>query len=224
MVIIDSEGESFIRENLFDIAVPIHVEQLYGETKIFAYPFAKELCEEYERLYADRLFSSEALDFLRDGCKEFCAELGYKEEKHPKNWGYNFICRQNTASESIKCERIRRDGKYKNLTTFNIAQCLAYERVIYAVVKEGQMVSVAVTSESLSGAEDIIEIGTETAVGYRKNGYSAAAVRALSEFLCSKGFKVLYKCHSENTASSAVARRAGFDEVGKFFYYVLRKE
>ncbi|MBQ8836997.1 MAG: GNAT family N-acetyltransferase [Clostridia bacterium] len=223
MIIIDSEGENFIRENLFDIAVPVHVEQFEGETKIFAYPFAAKLCEEYEERFSEDLFSDEALDFLRNGCKEFCNELGYKEEKYPKNWGYNFICTENTADQSIICERIRRDGKYKNLTTFNIAECLAYERVIYAVVKEGQIVSVAVTSESISSAKDIIEIGTETAVGYRKNGYSAAAVCALSEFLCAKGLKVLYKCHRENAASAAVARKAGFDEVGKFFYYVLRK-
>lgn len=224
MVILDNDGENFIRENLFDIAVPVHVEQIHGETKIFAYPFAKELCEEYEKRFQNDLFSDEALDFLREGCAHFRKELGYKEEKHPKNWGYNFICAENSEDSEIKCERIRRDGKYKNLTTFNIAECLAYERVIYAVVKEGQIVSVAVTSESVSSAEEIIEIGTETAVGFRKNGYSSAVVRALSAFLCSKGFKVLYKCHHENIGSTAVARKAGFDEVGKFFYYVLRKE
>ena len=223
MIILDKEGEAFIRENLFDIAVPIHVEVMNGETKIFAYPFAKELCEEYEARFKEDLFSDEALDFLREGCEEFRKELGYKEEKYPKNWGYNYICESNNADGGISCERIRRDKKYKNLTTFNIAECLAYERVVYAAVKEGQIVSVAVTSESVKDARDMIEIGTETAVGYRKNGYSAAAVRALSEFLCDKGLRVLYKCHHENVASSAVAKSAGFDEVGKFFYYVLRK-
>lgn len=223
MIILDNEGESFIRENLFDIAVPVHVEVMNGETKIFAYPFAKELCEEYEKQFADDLFSDEALDFLRAGCESFCKELGYTEEKHPKNWGFNFICDNNTASEDVACERIRRDRKYKNLTTFNIAECIAYERVIYAVVKEGQIVSVAVTSESVKDAKDIIEIGTETAVGYRNNGYSSAAVRALSSFLCEKGLSVLYKCHHGNVASAAVAKSAGFKEVGKFFYYVLRK-
>ena len=40
MIILDREGEEFIRDNLFDIAVPIHIEQFCGETKIFAYPFA----------------------------------------------------------------------------------------------------------------------------------------------------------------------------------------
>lgn len=223
MIILDQDGENFIRENLFDIAVPIHVEQNGGETKIFAYPFAEKLCKEYEKNFADDLFSDEALDFLRDGCKDFCKKLGYEEEKHPKNWGYNFIGNDIYADEDIKCERIRRDGKYKNLTTYNIAQCLAHERVIYAMVKDGQIISVAVTSESLASAKEIIEIGTETAVGFRKNGYSRAAVKALGEFLCTRGLKVLYKCHHENVASYAVAQSAGLDEIGKFFYYVLRK-
>ncbi len=223
MVILDNDGEAFIRESLFDIAVPVHIEQFNGETKIFAYPFAKDLCEEYEARYSDNLFSDEALDFIRKGCKAFREELRYKEEKHPKNWGYNFTCSNFSASEDIKCERIRRDGKYKNLTTFNISECLAYERVIYAVVKEGQMISVAVTSEAVKDAEEYIEIGTETAVGYRQMGYSTATVRALGEFLTAKGLKVLYKCHHENLASAKVARSAGFSEAGKFFYYVLRK-
>ena len=40
MIILDSEGEDFIKETHFDVAVPIHVEVFEGETKIFAYPFA----------------------------------------------------------------------------------------------------------------------------------------------------------------------------------------
>lgn len=224
MIILDTEGEEFVLENAFDIAVPVHVEQFQGETKIFAYPCVAELCTEYEKRYAEDLFCDEALDFLRAGCTTFCQTNGYSEEKHPKNWGYNFLCSENTPNEEISCERIRRDGKYKNLTTFDIAQCLAYERVIFAIVNEGQIVSVAVTSEAPQKGADWVEIGTETAVGYRGKGYAQATVRALSAFLTQKGYRVLYKCHHENLASAAVARGAGFEEVGRFYYYVLRKD
>lgn len=223
MIILDNEGEELVRETAFDIAVPVHVEQFHGETKIFAYPAVAPMCEEYEKCFGDDLFSEKALDFLRDGCIEFCNTYGYKEEKHPKNWGYNFLSTENIPDPDIPCERIRRDGKYKNLTTFDIGQCLAYERVIFAVVKDGQIVSVAITSEAPQKGADWVEIGTETAVGYRGKGYSKAAVRALAAFLIQKGYRVLYKCHHENLASTAVARGAGFEEVGKFYYYVLRK-
>ena len=223
MIILDTDGEAFIRESGFDLAIPIHVEQNGTETKIFAYPFAKELCAEYETRFADDLFSEKALDFLRHGCADFCRELGYHEEKHPKNWGYNFLARDITGNPEIPCERIRRD-KYPNLTTFDICECLAYDRVIFAVVKEGKIVSVAVTCEAVGNDGEPVEIGTETAVGYRKNGYSTAAVRALTAYLCERGHPVLYKCHHENRASAAVAARGGFDKVGKFYYYGLRKD
>ena len=224
MIIKDTEGEEFVLETEFDIAVPVHVEEWNGETKIFAYPVVADMCTAYEEKYGADLFTEEALDFVRSGCEDFCKTYGYHEEKYPKNWGYNFVCAENSPIEKIPCERIRRDGKYKNLTTFDIAQCLAHERIIFAVVEEGQIVSVAVTCEAPRKGAEWVEIGTETAVGYRGKGYSKAAVRALSAFLIQKGYRVLYKCHHQNQASVSVARGAGFDEIGRFYYYVLRKD
>jgi len=223
MIIIDNDGEELVREIGFDMAIPVHVEEFNDEVKIFSYPSTAELCQKYEKEYSGRLFTDEALDFIRNGCASFRKELGYREEKYPNNWGYNFLL-ESIGDEEPKAERIRREGKYENLTTFNIAECLAHERVIYAIVKDGQIVSVAVTAEPLKNGAEWIEIGTETAVGHRGNGYSTAAVCALSAFLIKKGFRVLYKCHHMNHASVSVAKRAGFREVGKFYYYVLKKE
>lgn len=224
MIILDRDGEEFIRETGFDVAVPVHVEQNGEETKIFAYPFAASLCETYETEFADDLFSDAAIDCLRAGCRDFCRALGYHEEPHPYNWGYNFIAREMAAEAQENLVRIRRDGKYKNKTTFDIGECLAAGRVIYAVIEEDAIVSVAVTAEAPAHGAEWVEIGTETAVGYRNRGYARAAVRALSAFLTARGFAVLYKCHRENKASIATAKSAGFDELGKFYYYVLRKD
>ena len=224
MIIIDHEGEELVRETQFDIAVPVHIEEFEGDVKIFSYPSVESMCNELENKFSDNMFSDTALDFIRSGCENFRTELGYKEEKYPKNWGYNFICDTEHINEDNFAERIRRDGKYKNLTTFNIRDCLAYERVIFAIVKDGQIVSVAVTCESLQKGADWVEIGTETAVGYRGNGYSTMAVKALSAFLIQKGYRVLYKCHHMNGASCSVAKSAGFKQVGRFYYYVLKKE
>ena len=224
MIIVDFEGEELVRETQFDIAVPVHIEEFEGDVKIFSYPSLENTCKALENEFSDDLFSENALDFVRNGCAGFRGELGYKEEKYPKNWGYNFICDNAVDCEENFAERIRRDGKYRNLTTFNIRDCLAYERVIFAIVKEGQIVSVAVTCESLQKGADWVEIGTETAVGYRGKGYSTMAVKALSAFLIQKGYRVLYKCHHMNEASCAVAKSAGFKQVGRFYYYVLKKE
>ena len=224
MIIVDHEGEELVRETQFDIAVPVHIEEFEGNIKIFAYPSVENICKEFEAKFSNDMFSSDALNFIRNGCADFRTVLGYREEKYPKNWGYNFICDIADSGEENFAERIRRDGKYKNLTTFNIHDCLAYERVIFAIVKDGQIVSVAVTCESLQKGAEWVEIGTETAVGYRGNGYSTMAVKALSAFLIQKGYRVLYKCHHMNEASCAVAKAAGFKKVGRFYYYVLKKE
>ena len=222
MIIIDYDGEELVRDIGFDMAIPVHVEAFEDEVKIFSYPSAEKVCREYEEKYKNNLFSEDALEFIRNGCTNFRNELSYREEKYPDNWGYNFIL-DTINYENSEAERIRRDGKYKNLTTFDISSCLAHERVIFAIVKEGQIISLAVTTEAPQKGADWIEIGTETAPAYRGNGYSTAAVCALSAFLISKGFRVLYKCHHRNLASVSVAKRAGFKEVGKFYYYVLKK-
>lgn len=223
MIIIDYDGEEFIRETAFDLAVPVHIELFEGETKIFSYPALENVCKSLEEGYSD-LFSEEAIYFVRSGCSDFRNELGYAEDKYPDNWGYNFICEDIELEKDNEAERIRRDGKYKNLTTFSIRECLAAERVIFAIVKEGQIVSVAVTAEAPQKCSDFVEIGVETAPAYRGKGYAVAAVRALCDFLVKKGHRVLYKCYHRNIASTATARKAGFSEVGKFYYYVLRKE
>ena len=67
MIITDAEGEQWIAESRFDIAVPVHVEQNGAETKIFAYPSVSAVCETYAYRFSDDLFSDAAIDFLLCG-------------------------------------------------------------------------------------------------------------------------------------------------------------
>lgn len=226
-IIIDEDGEELIRETGFDIAVPIHAEILCGEMKLFAYPSVKPLCEDYLCCYEDDLFSSDAAEFLLDGCAAFCASLGYTADRYSSVNGYNFLWNGAPAADSFPCERIRREGKYENKTTFDIAACLAAERVIFAVVRDGAIVSLAVTCEAPSArgeAGGMIEVSVETAPDYRGNGYATAAVAALADWLASRGFTALYKCRAENERSARVAARAGFVQSGRFMYFVFRKD
>ncbi len=223
MIIIDADGEQWVTENRFDIAVPVHVEQNGEETKIFAYPSVSELCETYAHRFSDALFSDAAVDFLSAGCTEFCTRYGYAPDKHSKKRGYNFIG-ENIADFGFPCERIRRAGRYHNRTTYNLEACLAYGQVVFGVVCDGEIAAVAVTASPPDRDAPLIEIGVETAPEYRGKGYASAAARALSAWLCTAGFRVLYKCDAHNLASAAVARNAGFVQSGRFFYYVLRKK
>lgn len=224
-IIPDIDGEELVRETNFDIAVPVHVETFGGETKVFAYPSVLSLCETYAARFAADLYSDAALAYLADGCAAFCTSLGYTKDKHSAVVGYNFLPQGEPTCDYSFCKRIRRDGKYENLTTFDLSACLAAERVIFAAISEEKIVSVAVACETLT-AENVgnsIEISTETAPDFRGKGYATACVAALSAHLLSRGYRALYKCRRENTASARVARAAGFEKTGDFAYFVYRK-
>lgn len=224
-IIPDIDGEELVRETNFDIAVPVHVETFGGETKVFVYPSVLSLCETYAARFAADLYSDAALAYLADGCAAFCTSLGYTKDKHSAVVGYNFLPQGEPTCDFAFCKRIRRDGKYENLTTFDLSACLAAERVIFAAISEEKIVSVAVACETLT-AENVgnsIEISTETAPDFRGKGYATACVAALSAHLLSRGYRALYKCRRENTASARVARAAGFEKTGDFAYFVYRK-
>ena len=224
-IIPDIDGEELVRETNFDIAVPLHVETFGGETKVFAYPSVLSLCETYAARFAADLYSDAALAYLADGCAAFCTSLGYTKDKHSAVVGYNFLPQGEPTCDFAFCKRIRRDGKYENLTTFDLSACLAAERVIFAAISEEKIVSVAVACETLT-AENVgnsIEISKETAPDFRGKGYATACVAALSAHLLSRGYRALYKCRRENTASARVARAAGFEKTGDFAYFVYRK-
>ena len=225
-IIPDIDGEELVRETNFDIAVPVHVETFGGETKVFAYPSVLSLCETYAARFAADLYSDAALAYLADGCAAFCTSLGYTKDKHSAVVGYNFLPQGEPTCDFAFCKRIRRDGKYENLTTFDLTACLAAERVIFAAISEEKIVSVAVACETLT-AENVgnsIEISTETAPDFRGKGYAIACVAALSAHLLSRGYRALYQCRRENTASARVACVAGFEKTGDFAYLVYRKD
>lgn len=135
-IIPDIDGEELVRETNFDIAVPVHVETFGGETKVFTYPSVLSLCETYAARFAADLYSDAALAYLADGCAAFCTSLGYTKDKHSAVVGYNFLPQGEPTCDFAFCKRIRRDGKYENLTTFDLSACLAAERVIFAAISE----------------------------------------------------------------------------------------
>lgn len=227
MIILNKEEEAWILETHFDAAIPIHVEDFCGKVQVFAFPSVEKCVERYLAEYKDDLFSDAALDALRRGCRDFCRANGYHEDKYPKNWGYNLILEelpQKFEPRDAICKRLLSARSVENQTTFDLKATLDSGRVVFAVMAEGKVVSLAVTATSLAEAEKWVEISVETAPAYRGRGYAKAAIGALSAFLVEKGHTVLFKCHHGNLASRSAALACGFSDAGKFYYYVLRKD
>ena len=227
MIVLNADEEEWILNTHFDAAIPIHVEDFCGSVKVFAFPSVEKCVREYLDCHRNDLFSDAALDALRAGCRDFCKTNGYHEEKYPKNWGYNLILESPphlTEPNGAVCKRLLSPRALKNLTTFNLKETLDSGRVVFAVIVDEQVVSVAVTAEALSEADQWMEISIESAPAYRNKGYAKLAVGALSSFLIKNGHAVLFKCHHTNLASRQVALDCGFTDAGKFYYYVLRKD
>jgi len=89
-----------------------------------------------------------------------------------------------------------------------------HKGILYGVVVDGQVVSVA-SPRPVGVLEDrVVDIGIVTAHAYQRSGYAKTAVSALVEHITSAGGEAVYIVRPENKASVATARSIGFVEYG----------
>ena len=190
---------------------------------VSAYPSVRSLlcahCVKYRSYVA--LFSEDAFAALDRALRPHLAAWGYKPAMFPSRYGISLI--QDTA-DALYVSSVLDGTKrlteelfpLKNLTSMKPADCAA--RGAYAQIADGQIVCIASVNR-VSDLERCVEIGVECAPDYRRRGYAASCVRALTRDLCEGGNVVLYRHYHTNIGSAAVARAAGFRPVGRFFSY-----
>ena len=190
---------------------------------VSAYPSVRSLlcahCEKYRS--PDAMFSAEAFAALDRALRPHLAAWGYKPAMFPSRYGISLV--QDDAS-AVSGGCILSDTvcvtdalcQMKNLTSMKTADCAA--RGAYAQIADGQIVCIASVNR-VSDMERCVEIGVECAPDYRRRGYAASCVCALTRQLCEGGNVVLYRHYHTNIGSAAVARAAGFRSVGRFFSY-----
>ncbi len=188
-----------------------------------AYPSMRSIVLPHFEKYrsADTLFSENAFVSLDCMLRPYLTEWGYKPAMFPSRFGISLV--QDDAS-AVRSGCILSDTvcvtdalcRMKNLTSMKTADCAA--RGAYAQIADGQIVCIASVNR-VSDLERCIEIGVECAPDYRRRGYAASCVCALTRDLCEGGNVVLYRHYHTNIGSAAVARTAGFRPVGRFFSY-----
>jgi GNAT superfamily N-acetyltransferase len=87
--------------------------------------------------------------------------------------------------------------------------------VVYGVVCEGRVVSVAFAHRAGVLEDVVADVGVETAPRYRRRGFAQAAVSALAAHFTERGGESRYSCNPDNVASIATARSVGFVRYGK---------
>ncbi len=105
-------------------------------------------------------------------------------------------------SESTKAWRL--SGTENGVLLSNIAD-LVHFGPVFGVLENEKVVA-------LCGAvlkDGYAEVYAETAPRYRRRGYAASCLKALSAHLLKGGYRVLYECREENEASRRTVERCG---------------
>lgn len=229
MIKLDKDGEKFVFENSWDIAIPISVEITNtGESVIECFPRIESVVRRYAENFEADLLSDDALAFLWREIAPFAKKWGYGDDKFRDRWGYIFRCGEKMPQfDTEKAKILYECETLENITTLDIEYCVSCGHAAAAIVEDGKIVSAALTHEPIEELCDsgigYCEIGVETAPAYRQRHYAATAITVLSDFLRSHGLECEYRCQRYNKASYNTAISAGMKESGRFYSYVLRK-
>ena len=226
----DYELEKTVLAGVSCFAVPVEAfVPMSGEPVITAYSVCIDKAREWERDYGDRLLSGESLDWLE---REFCAfaeKLGYKRVNSENELMIEYV-----FTPDMQLAKTYPDIKVHKITSNAVLEKLCEmsgcdieiaddgEDILFAVIEEGRLCAYAGMND-LCYEDGSIEISVETAPDYRRKGYGAACVCALTQYLCDKGITVRYKCSADNGPSLALCEKCGVVLEGKRFSLVMEK-
>lgn len=225
----DKELEKFVLSGQSCIAVPVEIYvSANGETEFTVYSICRDTAEEFERKFCGSELSPVALAWLEGELYSFAENTGYRrfhsDNEKMLEYEISDICHLNKNTKSGKCQMISDNSELAALckNTGCDIEINGGDDVIFAVVENGVILSYA-------GVNDIdhdgisLEISVETMPDEIRKGYGSACVVALSEYLIERGYKVLYKCSSNNIASAALAEKCGFSFSGTRFSYTYER-
>jgi RimJ/RimL family protein N-acetyltransferase len=88
----------------------------------------------------------------------------------------------------------------------------------FAMITDGKPICMSYSAYIFDG---ILEIGIETAPGYRGKGLARAACAALIDYCIEKGYEPVWSCRLQNIASYELAKKLGFKPTVTLPYYHL---
>lgn len=217
----------------FDMIIPFTISDYDQKLRVEAYPETEETAREFIRLFADSPFSDAALEWLNSDLHPLCERWGYEtdEDNSLRDWSYAFSAdTQNRPDVSVilpstqnleakeELEDILENTYINNRAGEWDSYCYSY--AAFGSIEDGKIVSLC-SENSHFGPDDETELGIETAFEYRRRGYAASNLSAITAFLLDRGQKrVWYKCSRMNIASAATAKKAGLRLTGRSYNYI----
>ena len=202
-------AKTFEEEKEYSCVLPIHIEAKDGEITAEVY---RELTEELsflEGMTEEQVFQAETIDRIISAVEDMLESNGY-EIRYGKNYVYKLYRREDVNKSLIldSSEVLLSDHGYEDLIGIQ-PELLSEGYLCFATVVDGRIVSMASENCRADGVTEI-NIGVETAEGYKNNGYGASNVASLSYYLLDSGITVLYTVDDENYGSIRLCERVGF--------------
>lgn len=125
------------------------------------------------------------------------------------------VCNKDLLQKHMygECRRLT-DASLPTAEGFEWPPYTFLEGILYGVIVDGQVVSVA-SARPIGILEDrVADIGIVTASAYQRRGYAKTGVSAIAEHITSAGGEAVYIVRPENKASIATARSVGFVDYG----------
>ncbi len=204
-----------------DTAIPVSVRQNVGEEVIItALPSLKNTVKAFQKLFEGRYFSKQAHAWLREKVRPFMYEIGYKDNRQSRKITQIMTRPGHSSLPDGNCHILKSD--MPNLTSADVSSLIEFGHIVAAKTLDNKIVSVAYTNLDPIGCS-AVEIGVETASGYRQRGFAKDALCTLINELERMNISPIYVCSKTNRASIKLAESLNFETEAFEYNYVFRR-
>lgn len=156
-------------------------------------------------------FQSDLLLGLQEVTSAARARMGFAPSRDASE-GWLFACRSRPEFPlvGIDCRQLL-DESITPADGLRLPTHCFPDGVVYGVVEDERVVSVAYAHRSGIMEDQVVDIGVETAMPYRRRGFAKAVVGVVTAHMVRRGGEALYACSPRNFGSVATARSVGFE-------------
>lgn len=203
--------------------VPFLMEEYRADLSFEIYSGIRREVRLFEKNFKGRYFTEKALRSLAASLDAYIEAHGYmRDKKGETRYYYSYEARDPEAIDTSLVQEstclLTKEiaDSAKNRTTFALLELVEKGLCAFVTLSEGEVVSIATVNETLE-TTSCLEVTVETAVAHRGKKYAESNVAAITAHLLKQGATVAYCCRNTNTKSNKIARRVGFERVGRFY-------
>lgn len=227
MISYESEREAL--EGAYGMIVPFLVSVYKGETTIEAYDGAREQVNKILSRCHGSYFNKASIDLIDELLEPYVNRLGYYREVIGKYKWYEVYGAESAERLNLSCVRentrilSEEHLTLTNLTNFDLNELLALPFPSCIVIDDNKIVALA-SVNPCSEEQRVLELTVETSSDYRRKGYGISATVKLADHLLRDGYIINYVCSRYNRPSILLAKKCGFEKMGRIYAYTAYED